>query len=93
MINVKEDTTIVGIAELRTKASDVLKEIKKNRVILTKRNRPVGIIVDYDEFERIQKFIDIAEDIILGEIDRERSARRDKNVLTLEESEKKVGLR
>ena len=41
MITVKEDTALIGIAELRTKAADVLKEIKKHRVILTKRNNPV----------------------------------------------------
>lgn len=55
MLTLKEDTALIGMAELRTRAADVLKEIKKHRVILTRRNRPVGIIIDYDEYEKIER--------------------------------------
>ena len=49
MITLKEDTTLVGIAELRSKASELMKKIKKYRVVLTKRNKPLGVIIDYEE--------------------------------------------
>lgn len=93
MITVKEDTALIGVAELRTKAADVLKEIKKHRVILTKRNRPVGVIIDYDEYEKMEQMLDEVEDIVLGNIARERLERRDKKTITLEDAERKVGLR
>lgn len=93
MLTVKEDTALMGVAELRTKTADVLKEIKKHRVILTKRNKPVGVIIDYAEYERMQEMLDEVEDIVLGNIARERLKRKDKKVITLEEAERKVGLR
>jgi prevent-host-death family protein len=93
MITVKEDTAIVGVAELRTKAAGVLKDIKRHKVVLTKRNRPVGVIIDYDEFEKIEQMLDAVEDIVLGNIAMERLKRKNKKVLTLNEAERKVGLR
>lgn len=93
MITVKEDTALMGLAELRTKAADVVKEIKKHRVILTRRNRPVGVIMDYDEYEKIEQILEEVEDIVLGRIAKERLARKGKKTITLEEAERKVGLR
>ncbi len=93
MLTLKEDTALVGVAELRTKAASILKEIKKHRVILTIRNRPVGIILDYEEYEKTEKLLDQAEDIVLGNIARERLARKGKKAITLEEAERRVGLR
>jgi prevent-host-death family protein len=57
MISVKEDTTIVGITELRKMIPQILKKIKQEKVILTRRNRPIGILVDYEEYERMEKMI------------------------------------
>lgn len=93
MLTLKENSSIIGIAELRSKASIVLNEIRKNRIILTKRNKPVGIIMDYDEYEKMQRIIDEIEDIVLGGIALDRIKRKDKKALTLEEAEKRVGLR
>lgn len=93
MITVKEDTALIGVAELRTKAADVLKEIKKHRVVLTKRNRPVGVIIDYNEYEKIEQMLEEVEDIVLGKIAKERIGRKDRKAITLEEAERRVGLR
>lgn len=93
MLTLKEDTAIIGVAELRTKTADVLKEIKKHRVILTRRNRPVGIIIDYDEYKKIEQMLDEVEDIVLGKIARERLERKDRKAITLKDAERKVGLR
>ncbi len=93
MITVKEDTALIGVAELRTKAADVIKEIKKHKVILTKRNTPVGVIIDYKEYQELQQIIDEAENIVLGHIAMERLERKDKKAITLDEAEKRVGLR
>lgn len=93
MLTVKEDTAVIGVSELRTRTADVLREIKKHRVILTKRNRPVGVIVDYAEYEKVREMLDEVEDIVLGDIARKRLLRKDRKAMTLEEAEKKVGLR
>ena len=93
MITLKEDTTLIGIAELRTKASEVMENIKKYRVILTKRNKPLGVIIDYEEYEHMQEMLEEVEDFVLGTIAGERLKRKGRKTLTLDEAEKKVGLR
>ncbi len=93
MITLKEDTTLIGIAELRNKMSEVMKKIKKHRVILTKRNKPLGVIIDYDEYEHMQKMLEEVEDFVLGTIARERLKRKERKAISLADAEKKVGLR
>ncbi len=93
MITVEEKTTIVGVAELRKMISDILEKVKSNKVILTKRNKPVGVIVDYEEFKEMEEIIDTFEDYVLGYLAKERAQRKDKKLITLEEAEKRLGLK
>jgi len=93
MITVEEKTTIVGVAELRKVMSDILERIKSNKVILTRRNKPVGVIVDYEEYKKMEEVIDSLEDYVLGHLAKERAQRKGKKLITLEEAEKRLGLR
>ena len=93
MITVEEKATIVGVAELRKVTSDILEKIKSNKVILTRRNKPVGVIIDYEEFKKMEEIIDALEDYVLGQLAKERAQRKDKKLITLEQAEKKLGLR
>ncbi len=93
MITVEEKTTIVGVAELRKMISDILEKVKSNKVILTKRNKPVGVIVDYEEFKEMEEIIDTLEDYVLGYLAKERAQRKGKKLITLEEAEKRLGLK
>ena len=93
MLTVEEKSTIVGLAELRKVMRNVLQEMKTHKVILTKRNRPVGVLVDYEEFRRMEGVIAALEDFVLGHMARERARRKDRKALTLEEVERKLGLR
>ncbi len=93
MITVDEKTTIVGVAELRDQTAEVLKQLKKYKVILTRRNKPVGVIIDYDEYEKISRIEDEFEDLVLGLMAKERSKRKGRKTISLEEAEKKAGLR
>jgi len=93
LLIVKEDTAILGVSELRTKTAYVLEEIKKHKVILTKRNKPVGVIMDYDEYEKLSALFEELEDVVLVGIAEKRLKRKDKKSVTLEEAEKKVGLK
>ena len=61
MLTVQEDTTVIGITELRKMIPELLKRIKREKVILTRRNQPIGVLVDYEEFERIEEMIDLIE--------------------------------
>jgi prevent-host-death family protein len=93
MITVEEKTTIIGVAELRKVMADILEKIKSNKVILTRRNKPVGVIVDYDEYKKMEEIIENLEDYILGHLAKERAQRKDKKLITLEEAEKRLGLK
>jgi len=93
MLTVKEDTTVIGITELRKMIPEVLKKIKREKVILTRRNRPIGILVDYQEFERIEQMIDLIEDHLLGKLASDRASRKGRKTISLEAAEKRVGLK
>jgi prevent-host-death family protein len=93
MLTVEEKTTIVGVAELRKVMKSVIEEIKAHKVILTKRNKPIGVLIDYEEFKKMETLIEAIEDYILGQMAGERVRRQDKKWFTLEEVEKKLGLR
>lgn len=92
MITVEGKTTLVGVAELRKATAEILKRIKSNKVILTKRNKPVGVILDYEEYKKIEDIMEALEDYILGSLAQERARRKDQKVISLEEAEKRLGL-
>lgn len=92
MITVEGKTTLVGVAELRKMTKEVLEKLKSNKVILTKRNKPVGVLIDYGEFRRIEEIMEALEDYILGTLAKERAQRKGKKVISLDEAERKLGL-
>ncbi len=92
MITVEEKTTLVGVTELRKVSKEILGKLKSNKVILTKRNKPVGVIVDYGEFREIEEIMEALEDYILGTLAEERAQRKGKKVISLEEAEKRLEL-
>lgn len=93
MITVTEDTAIMGVAEFRTDIGAILKEVEKHSVIVTKRNKPVGVFVNYEEYEKMKNAVEELEDLHLGAIAKERSERKDKKVISLEEAERRVSIR
>ena len=93
MWTVEEKSAIVGVAELRKAMKDVVEEIKTHKVILTKRNRPIGVLINYEEFKKMEDLVEAIQDFIFGQKAKERSRRKDKKWVTLEEVEKKLGLR
>ena len=60
---------------------------------MTRRNKPIGILVDYDEYERMEEMIDTLEDQLLGLLAKKRASRKGRKTIDLEEAEKRVGLR
>ena len=93
MITVEGKTTLVGVTELRKATAEILEKLKLSKVILTKRNKPVGVILDYEEFQNIEAIMNALEDFVLGTLAKERIKRMGKKTLMLEEVEKQLGLR
>lgn len=72
MITVKEDTTLVGVSELRTRFDKVLEAIGKHKVLLEKRHKPVAVIVPIDKYNQMEELIESIEDTCLGYLAKER---------------------
>ena len=94
MISVKENTTLVGVSELRTNPEAVFKQMRKSRVILEKRNRPVAVLLSIEQYEEIERAMEWLEDQSLGYLAhvRERQTPRTQHI-PLSDAEKRVGLR
>lgn len=92
MITVEEKTTLVGVTELRKVINEILEKLKSTKVILTRRNKPVAVLVDYGEFRQIEEIMEALEDYILGTLAKERAQRKGKKVISLEEAEKRLEL-
>lgn len=93
MLTVKENATIVGVAEIRKSMKDVLEEMKTHRVILMRRNKPVGVLVDYEEFRRMEETLEALEDEAFARLAAERAGRKDRKSVTIEEAEKRLGVK
>ena len=91
MITVKEDTTLVGVSELRGNIDKVLHEAKKHKVLIEKRNKPVAVLLTLDRYERIEEILDSLEDLALGYLAREReSSSTEKDYLDIDEIETQI---
>ena len=68
MITVKENTTLVGISELRSGIDKILAKSRKGLVIIEKRHKPQAVLMSSEEYDHLQNMLETAEDIILGHI-------------------------
>ncbi|MBT4289444.1 MAG: type II toxin-antitoxin system Phd/YefM family antitoxin [Deltaproteobacteria bacterium] len=72
MITVKENTTLVGVSELRSGIDEVLKKAQEGLVIIEKRHKPQAVLISHEEYAYMQNIMEIAEDFVLGHIAKER---------------------
>ena len=66
MITVKQNTTLVGVTELRHNIDKVLEEAQKHLVVVEKRNKPIAVFFSIEAWERIKVILDDYEDRELG---------------------------
>lgn len=90
MITVKEHTTLVGVSEFRTKIDAILEEIKKHRVMIEKRNKPVAMLLSIEEFERLESLLEFIEDYGLAALAKQREGKG--KPLSLQEAKKRAGI-
>ncbi|MBI4975035.1 MAG: type II toxin-antitoxin system Phd/YefM family antitoxin [Candidatus Omnitrophica bacterium] len=78
MYTIKEDTTLVGVSELRTKIERILEEAKHHKIVIEKRNKPLAVLIAIDEYNAMEELLDRIEDYELGRIARAREKRSSK---------------
>jgi len=64
MHTIKEDTTLVGVSELRTRLEKILEEAKRHKVVIEKRNKPVAVLIAIERYNAIEELLDRIEDYI-----------------------------
>ncbi|MEK7745938.1 MAG: type II toxin-antitoxin system Phd/YefM family antitoxin, partial [Elusimicrobiota bacterium] len=69
---------LASISELRTHSERILSQLKENRVILERHKKPVAVMLDYAQYEKIETLLELAEDLVLGTLAMERDRRADK---------------
>ncbi len=73
MITIRENTTLVGVSELRQGIEKILKKIKNGHVVIEKRHKPKAVLMSSEEYEHMQGLVDTAEDMVLGFIAHQRA--------------------
>ncbi|MFA5948124.1 MAG: type II toxin-antitoxin system prevent-host-death family antitoxin [Candidatus Gracilibacteria bacterium] len=93
MINLNNNTLMLGTSEFRMEIPKIVKEIKLKKIILTKRGKPIAILQDFEEYEAKEKLIEEYEDLILGNLAKEREQKsKSTDYITHEEVLNKLGL-
>ncbi len=91
MITVKEDTTLVGVSELRTNINQVLEEARKHKVLIGKRNKPVAVLLTIKRYDEIEEILNTLEDVALGYLAKERESHsKPTDYLDIEKAEGKI---
>lgn len=94
MRHVEQETTFVGISELRTHADEILNVARRGRVVVEKRHKPMVVLVPIEQYDRTQEVLETIEDSVLGMLAKERERHGSRtSYLSLEELERRVGIR
>ena len=72
MFTVKENTTLVGVSDLRSGIDKILEKAKEGLVIIEKRHKPQAVLMSNEQYEHIQNLLELSEDLVLGTIAEER---------------------
>ncbi len=93
MVTVKENTTLVGISEFRTKADAIFNQLKSSKVIIERRNRPIAVMVSIKKYEELEEMLEWIEDNALGYLAKEREkSTPGTKYISSREAAKKIGL-
>lgn len=91
MITVKQDTTLVGVSELRTNIDKILQESKKHKVLIERRNKPVAVLLSMERYGEIEEILEALEDVALGYLAKERETKsKPSDYLNIDEVQKKI---
>lgn len=92
MLNINDDTVMVGATELRSEMPKLSKMLKIKKVIVMRRGKPIAILEDFGKYEEKEEIIDIFEDLVLGHLAKKRDKiASDKDFIDHEDLKKKLG--
>ena len=90
MFTIKEETTLVGVSELRTRLEKIIEEARKHKVVIEKRNKPIAVLVAIDKYNAMEELLDKFEDFELANMAKQREKKSSrKDYIALEEAFKK----
>lgn len=92
MRRIKQDMTVVGVAELCKECPRLIGKLGRHKIVLTRRNKPVGVLINYEDYLHMQSVTERLEDLVLGHEAKKRASRRGRKTLTLDEAKRRVGL-
>lgn len=72
MLTLNEDTIMIGTTEFRSKMPHLIKVLGKKKVILMKRGEPVGVFLNFSDYQKQEEWLDEFEDVVLGHLAKER---------------------
>lgn len=91
MHTIKEDTTLVGVSELRNRLDRVLEQARHHKVIIEKRNKPVAVLIAIDQYNAMEEILDRIEDLELGCAAKEREkSSQSSDYISIEKAYKKI---
>jgi prevent-host-death family protein len=94
MKTVKEETTLVGISELRTQADEILRRMQRSTVVIERRHKPLAVMLPIARYEEMEALLDLVEEGVLGYLARERERATPRRAyLPLEELERRLKVR
>lgn len=64
-----DDINFYSVAQAKAKFSEVIDKSKSSDIIITKNGKPESMVVNYEKYNNILKFIDEIKDLSLLEID------------------------
>lgn len=86
MIHIRENTTLVGVSELRKGIEKILEKAHKGLVIIEKRHKPAAVLMSSEEYAQIQNTLETAEDLVLGFLADERFKKsKDKDYIDIKD--------
>ena len=72
MLEIKDQSTLVGMVELRVLMPKLAKNLKNKKVIVVNRGVPIAVLQDYREYEEKEAMLENFEDLVLGNLAKER---------------------
>ena len=93
MYTFKEDTTFVGVSELRVNLDKIIDQSKKHKVLIGRRNKPVAVLMDIERFNHMEELLGEFEDYMLAwEAKKRMKTVKPSDFISLEEAKKRLKL-
>jgi prevent-host-death family protein len=93
MVSIKNNLATMGVSDLRQHLEKTMDEHPGAPIVIEKRHKPLAILLSDEEYERIQRLLDTAEDIVLGYLAEQRYKKsRAKDYLDIESVMKKASV-